>query len=73
MRKERKRNAKIILLILNIVSFGLRSFLFIYMNSIVTPALLLGPAFVISLWDPCRKIEGLEISLLFVCDALFCT
>jgi len=44
---------------LNIVSFGLGALSFyIYMNSIVTPILLLGPAFVIGLWRSLRENKG---------------
>jgi len=58
MRKDRKRDARMILL-LNIVSFGLGALSFyIYMNSIVTPILLLGPAFVIGLWRSLRENKG---------------
>jgi len=42
---------KRLMLALNLVSFGLGAISFyIYMESIATPALLLGPAFVIGLW-----------------------
>jgi len=42
---------KRLMLALNLVSFGLGAISFyIYMGSIATPALLLGPAFVIGLW-----------------------
>ncbi|MHA1253927.1 MAG: hypothetical protein ACTSRP_28450 [Candidatus Helarchaeota archaeon] len=50
MRKDKKRDEKVILL-LNIASFGFGATSFyLYMHSVVTPILLLGPAFVIGLW-----------------------
>ncbi|KUK17726.1 hypothetical protein [Thermococcus sibiricus] len=50
IRKDQKRDESLILL-LNIASFGLGAISFyLYMNSVVTPTLLLGPAFVIGLW-----------------------
>ena len=50
MRKDKKRDEKVILL-LNIASFGFGTTSFyLYMHSAVTPILLLGPAFVIGLW-----------------------
>ncbi|WP_227738458.1 hypothetical protein [Thermococcus paralvinellae] len=44
------------MLALNLASFGLGAVSFyIYMESIATPALLLGPAFVIGLWKSFKE------------------
>ncbi|NJE25049.1 hypothetical protein E3E22_00070 [Thermococcus sp. MV5] len=55
IRRQDKQKDERLMLLLNVVSFGLGATSFyIYMHSVVTPILLLAPAFVIGLWRSWR-------------------